>query len=80
MASAPRRSSGAGRVLVVSLSYASLFAILLGQALSGQSVLAPQGAALDALIAWLVATTLGLAFVWLARRDDPQTMRMRVAR
>jgi len=67
-------------LLVISLSYASLFAILLGQALSGQSVLAPQGAALDALIAWLVATALGLVFVRLARRDDPQTLRMRVAR
>ena len=66
-------------VLVVSLSYASLFAILLGQALSGQSVLAPQGAALTALITWLVATALGSVFVWLARRDSLQ-MPVMVAR
>ena len=67
-------------VLVVSLSYASLFAILLGQALSGQSVLAPQGAALTALIGWLVATALGMLFVWLARRGNVPAMTMMVAR
>lgn len=65
--------------LVVSLSYASLFAILLAQALSGQSVLAPQGAALTTLIAWLGATALGIVFVWLARRDDLQSMPVMVA-
>ena len=67
-------------VFVVSLSYASLFAILLGQALSGQSVLAPQGAALTALIGWLLATALGIVFIWLARRDSLQTMPLLVAR
>jgi hypothetical protein len=67
-------------VLVVSLSYASLFAILLGQALSGQSVLAPQGVALTALIGWMVATALGIWFVWLSRRDNVETMAMMVAR
>jgi hypothetical protein len=67
-------------LLVVSLSYASLFVILLAQALSGQPVLAPQGAVLTALIAWLVATALGIVFVWLARRDGPQAMPMMVAR
>ena len=66
-------------VLVVSLSYASLFAILLAQALSGQSVLAPQGAALTALIAWFGATALGVVFVWLARRDNLQSMPVMVA-
>ena len=67
-------------VLAVSVSYASLFAILLGQALSGQSVLAPQGAVLTALIVWLVATALGMLFVSLARRDSLHTMEMMVAR
>jgi hypothetical protein len=67
-------------VLAVSLSYASLFAILLGQALSGQSVLAPHGAALTALIAWLGATALGMLFVWAARRGRVQAMTMVVAR
>jgi hypothetical protein len=63
----------------VSLSYASLFAILLGQALSGQSVLMPDGATLTALVGWLVATTLGLVFVWRARRDDLPAMPLMVA-
>jgi hypothetical protein len=66
-------------VLVVSLSYASLFAILLAQALSGQSVLAPQGAALTALIAWLGATALSIVFVWLAHRENVQSMPAMVA-
>jgi hypothetical protein len=67
-------------VLVVSFSYTSLFAILLGQALSGQSVLAPQDAALSALVGWLAATALGILFVWLSRRGNVQTMAMLVAR
>jgi hypothetical protein len=57
----------------VSISYASLFAILLAQALNGQSVLAPRGAMLIALALWLVATALGLAFVRTARRGHVQT-------
>jgi hypothetical protein len=67
-------------VLVVSLSYASLFAILLGQALNGQSVIAPQGAALTALVVWLVATALAIMSVQVARRDRVQTMPAMVAR
>jgi hypothetical protein len=39
----------------------------------------PQGAALAALIAWLGATALGIAFVWLARRDNLQSMPVMVA-
>jgi hypothetical protein len=66
--------------LVVSLGYASLFAILLGQALGGQSVLMPGGATRTALVVWLVATALGMVFVRLARRDRLQTMPMMVAR
>ena len=65
--------------IVVSLSYASLFAILLGQALSGQSVLMPGGATLTAFIGWLVATAVGMVFVWRARLDNLQTMPMMVA-
>jgi hypothetical protein len=67
-------------VLAVSLSYASLFAILLAQALSGQSVLAPQGAPLAALIGWLAATALGMLFARLARRGRVQAMAVMVAR
>ena len=65
--------------IVVSLSYASLFAILLGQALSGQSVLMPDGVTLTALIGWLVATAMGMAFVWRTRPNHRQTMPMMVA-
>ena len=67
-------------VFVVSLSYASLFAILLGQALAGQSVIAPQGGALTALIVWLAATALGIVSVRFARRDRVQTLPAVVAR
>ena len=50
------------------LSYAALFAILLTQALMGQSVAAPSGVLLGALALWAVAT-LGLAaFAWLEPR------------
>ena len=66
-------------VLVVSLSYAWLFAILLGQALGGQSVLAPQGTALTALTGWLAATALGMVFVWLARRSTTADVSRMVA-
>jgi hypothetical protein len=65
--------------LAVSLSYASLFAILLGQALSGQSVLMPDGAMLTALVGWLVATAMGMVMVWRARRNGLQAIPMMVA-
>lgn len=57
-------------VIVAGVSYAALFAILLGQALSGQSVLAPEGVTLSALAGWLTATALALGFVLSARREE----------
>lgn len=47
-------------VLVAAASYTALFAILLIQALGGQSVLAPGGAVLTSLIVWFVATAVAL--------------------
>jgi hypothetical protein len=54
-------------VIVAAVSYGALFAILLGQALGGQPVLAPQGTTAIALIAWLVATALAALFVLVTR-------------
>ena len=48
-------------VWAISASYASLFALLLWQALRGQSVTAPDAATLTALAAWAVLTALALA-------------------
>lgn len=58
---ADRRMSSDTRVIVTAaVSYASLFALLLAQALSGQSVAAPAGATLLALGAWGVASAVAL--------------------
>jgi hypothetical protein len=48
--------------LIAGVSYAILFVILLVQALSGESVVAPAAATLGMLGAWLAATLAGLAF------------------
>lgn len=50
-------------MLAVAASYASLFALLLWEALRGRSVVAPDGAALAALLAWAAATALLLAWI-----------------
>ncbi len=49
-------------VLVAAVSYGALVGILLGQALSGQSVLTPAGPIQIALFTWFAATVLGLAY------------------
>jgi hypothetical protein len=57
-----RRSTERGRLrlmLVAASSYASLFAMLLWQALRGQSLVQPDGASSIALIAWAVLTAVG---------------------
>jgi hypothetical protein len=56
-------------VWAISASYASLFALLLWQALRGQSVAAPDTAMVTALGVWAVLTALG---VWIAgsRRES----------
>jgi hypothetical protein len=57
VASAARRRRAA---LVLAASYAMLFAILLAQALGGESVIQPGPSALAALAAWVTATAVGL--------------------
>jgi hypothetical protein len=57
VASAARRRRAA---LVLAASYAMLFAILLAQALGGESVIQPGPSALAALAAWVAATAVGL--------------------
>ena len=66
-------------VMVAAASYASLFGILLGQALSGQSVLAPEGPMLVALAAWLAGTLAGAAWVWLSGGNGANVPSMNVA-
>ncbi len=61
-------------VWAISASYASMFALLLWQALRGQSVTAPDAATLTALAAWAVLTALALAIAG-SRRE---TARARV--
>ena len=57
-----RRLTESGRVrlvLVAASSYGSLFAILLWQALRGQSLVQPDGVTIIALIAWAISTAAG---------------------
>jgi hypothetical protein len=67
-----RIASGVRRrraVLVVAASYASLFVILLVQALSGESVAAPGGTTLAALAILAAATASGLAVALAPERN-----------
>jgi hypothetical protein len=66
-------------VFVAAASYASLFGILLGQALSGQSVLAPEGLTLAAIAAWLAGTLAGAAWVRLSSGNGANVPSMNVA-
>ena len=65
-----RRDQQARLVLTAAVSYASLVAMVLGQALRGQSLFAPDAATLGAIVAWAALTS---AFAWrsLARRSLP---------
>jgi hypothetical protein len=68
-----RRSSAAARVRLAvgaATSYATLLAILLAQALIGESVAAPSGATATALTAWTIGTVGFALAVWRAR-DAP---------
>jgi len=69
---------GAVRVralLAVTASYASLFLVLLWQALRGQSVVAPDAAILGGLAAWALATIIALGWIALGgARDDAQVL------
>lgn len=55
-------------VLISAASYATLFALLLWQALRGQSVMAPDATALASLIAWAVTTVVALGVASLGGR------------
>jgi hypothetical protein len=66
VASAARRRHA---VLVVAVSYAMLFVILLAQALGGESVILPGPATLAALAACVAATAAGLVFVLASGRN-----------
>ena len=59
-------------VWAISASYVSLFALLLWQALRGQSVIAPDGATVVALVLWAVLTGSAL---W-AARSRPESARI----
>ena len=62
-------------LLAVAASYASLFLVLLWQALRGQSVVAPDGAILGGLAAWALATIIALGWIALGgARDDAQVL------
>jgi hypothetical protein len=57
-------------VLVAAGSYASLFLLLLWEALRGRSVVAPDGTALASLAVWAALTALALGWVGHAARAD----------
>jgi hypothetical protein len=56
-------------VLAAAVSYASLFILLLGAALRGQSVLAPDATALASIGLWLVSTLLVVGWIGFRSRD-----------
>jgi hypothetical protein len=56
-------------VLVAAASYASLFALLLWEALRGRSVVAPDATALSSLAIWATITALALGWIVLRSRD-----------
>jgi hypothetical protein len=55
-------------VLVATVSYASLFAVLLWQALRGQSLVAPDPAAVTAIAIWAVLSVLALGWIGVGSR------------
>jgi hypothetical protein len=56
-------------MLAAAASYASLFGLLLWQALRGQSLVAPDSAALAAVATWAVATMVVLAWIVVVSRS-----------
>jgi hypothetical protein len=58
-------------VMIAAASYATLFVILLWQALRGQSLLAPDGTTATALAAWGLLTAAGTALALAQRRPAP---------
>lgn len=60
-----------GVVLIAAGSYASLFALLLWQALRGRSIVAPDAPGLASLAIWGLVTALALGWIGLRSRKDP---------
>ena len=58
-------------VLVTAASYASLFVLLLWEALRGSSVIAPDATSLAAFAIWVGVTALALSWAILHRRNAP---------
>jgi hypothetical protein len=56
-------------MLASAVSYAALFALLLWQALRGQSLVAPDAAAVTSLATWAVATLVALATIFIGARS-----------
>jgi hypothetical protein len=71
------RPAGSARaiVLIASASYATLFVILLTQALRGESIVAPDATTAATLIAWAGATFVATTIVWLTGRRSTPTPR-----
>jgi hypothetical protein len=58
-------------VLMATASYASLFVLLLWQALRGQSLVAPDATALTAIAIWAVLSVLALGWIGVGSRRAP---------
>ena len=65
---APAEAVRVRAVLAAAASYASLFLLLLWEALRGQSVVAPDAAALASIAIWAVATVLVLGWIGVGSR------------
>lgn len=61
-------------LLAAAASYASLFLLLLWEALRGQSVVAPDAMALASIVIWAVVTVLVLSWIRLGSRDGLERM------
>jgi hypothetical protein len=61
-------------LLAATASYASLFLLLLWEALRGQSVVAPDATALASIAIWAVVTALALGWIGLSSRDGLDRM------
>jgi hypothetical protein len=61
-------------LLAAAASYASLFLLLLWEALRGQSVVAPDAAAVASIAIWAVASVLVLGWIGLGRRDASRAL------
>jgi hypothetical protein len=65
---ARRRRIGSGLVAVIAASYSALIAILMWQALRGQSIVEPDGATWATLAIWLASTIAAATIAWTPTR------------